>query len=75
MLTPRLNSDDVPMSSLSRSRLLRRGASLERPLSALAGGVRLKSAPVKAAPSGVAGAETVSVGRRMGLCSALERPP
>ncbi len=42
---------------------------------ALRRGFHLKSAPVSAAPSGVAGAETVSVGRRMlGLRSALERP-
>ena len=73
MLTPLLNSAEEPMSSFSRSRLLRREASRERPLSALGGGVRLKSEPVSGAPSGVVGAETGFVGRRMGDWSALER--
>ena len=70
--TPCPNSPDEPSNSFSRSRLLRLAASRERPLSALAGGVRLKSDPVSGAPSGVAGAEAVSIGRRSGDWSALE---
>ncbi len=64
------------MSSLSRSRLPRRDASRERALSALGGGVRLKSEPVSGAPSpdGVAGAETVSVCCLTGDWSTLDRP-
>ena len=75
-LAPRPTAPEDPMSSFSRSRLPRREASRERALSALGGGVRLKSETVSGAPSptGVAGADAVSVGCRTGDWSTLDLP-